>query len=123
MIIFKIAQIDTGNYFYHNPGTGTLQSIKKSGLSKEYSETYPHGDTDTPDEAPRLYFSDTPKMALAFGNTLSPTLLRVKKSDLNNIKIIPRFQGNEIWYFGDTIPPEKIEIRMKDGEWMPLLET
>jgi hypothetical protein len=121
--ILKIAKIDTNNYLYHNPGIETLKSIKELGLSKNYSEIYPHGDTDVSDELPRLYFSDNPKMALGFGNTVSPTLLRVNKADLSNIKIVPRFQGNEIWYFGETIPPEKIEIRTRDGEWMPLLEA
>jgi len=122
----KLEVAEDDKYVYHNSSQRNIESITKEGLSKEYSEEYPHGVADVSDELKRVYFAESEKATEGFGGQmpsgeLSSAMLRVKKSALKgNVKEQQMgLRGKETWYFGDTIPPQDIEI-FENGKWRQL---
>ena len=118
MKIYRISSDD--NYFYHGTPPQNIDSIREYGLSIDYSYEYPHGNQDIDDSEKRLYFSDLKHYYNQQFGGINRVNLRVKKEDIIPFaKTIHRFNGDEIWYFGPTISPEKIEIEI-NGAWLPL---
>ena len=107
----KIEPKAEGEYVYHGTSEGAARNIQKQGIKS--------GMTSIGDKS---YFSDTEQYAQTYADrkSTSNVLLRIKKTKdlLPDTRIVEK--GD--FFTSKSISPKDIEIKMPNGEWIPITE-